>query len=342
MKKIIVILLITALVPTLLMAEIFAKTGTAGLQFLKIGVDARATGMAEAYTAVTDDISSVYWNPAGLALKSDKDQFFVSHTNWVADIYYDYAAASKVTNYGTFALSLGMLYMDDMDVTTEEQFGPNGETFTNYDLSAGLTYASMFTDKFSFGATVKYLRQNLDKYNVNGMSVDVGSLYNTGWKNLTIGMALRNFGPDLRYELDNDGDGSSDEDPFDLLDNDGDGLIDEDREEVEFKIPMNFSLGVAVDLMNRGNQRLIASGQIDNCVDREETYNVGFEYKIGTFKIRAGNQFNMDAAGLAAGLGWTLPLSFGIIDLDYSFTEMNDLSESFLKSPHRFTIKLYY
>ena len=65
MRKYIVLLVLLIMIPGLLSAKIFAKAGTAGLQFLKIGIDARAIGMGEAYTAVSDDISSVYWNPDG-------------------------------------------------------------------------------------------------------------------------------------------------------------------------------------------------------------------------------------------------------------------------------------
>ena len=341
MKKYIWFLLILIVIPGLLTADIFAKTGTAGLQFLKIGVDARAIGMGEAYVAVTDDISSVYWNPAGLALKL-QDQVFVSHTEWVAGIRYEYLAYSKVTNFGTFALSGALLHMGYMDVTTEEEFGPTGETFTCSDISAGITYANSFTDKFSFGLSAKYLRETLDEHAVHGVSVDLGSIYNTGWRNLTIGMALRNFGPDMKYRIDNDGDGQYDEDPFDLLDNDGDGLIDEDREEISFKIPMNFSLGIAADLYRADGQSLIASVQLDNCVDRRETYNAGLEYRLGTFKLRGGYQFGFDAASYSAGFGLTIPTSFAIIDLDYSYSDFGDLTESFLKTPHRISLKFYF
>lgn len=330
------------LIPMFLSAEIFAKTGTAGLQFLKIGIDARAIGMGEAYTAVTDDISSVYWNPGGLALKPQSQVLF-SHTEWLANIRYEYIAASKPFNFGVLAFHGAILHMDWMDVYIEENIlEPTGEKFTNSDISAGITYSNAYTDKFSFGITAKYLRQNLDEYDVNGFAVDLGSIYNTGWKNLTVGMSLRNFGPDLKYEIDNDGDGEIDEDPFDLIDNDGDGLIDEDREEIGFKIPMNFSLGISADLMRKDDQTLIASAQLDNCVDRKETYNIGMEYSMGIYKIRSGYQFGYDAAGLSAGFGVKIPTSFAIIDLDYSYSDMGDLTESFLKTPHRFSIKLFF
>ena len=339
MKKYIILFVVLALVPSLIFAEIFPKTGTAGMQFLKLGVDARAIGMGEAYTAVSDDISSVYWNPAGLASKME-NQIFFSHTQYVAGIMHEFVAASRVTSFGTLAFSASVLHMDYMDVY--EDFVPTGETFTCSDMAFGLTYASAFTDKFNFGFTVKYLRENLDEYDVNGASFDLGSLYNTGWRNLTIGMSIRNFGPDLKFELDNDNDGENDEDPFDLLDNDGDGLIDEDGEELEFKIPLNFSLGLAADILREDNNHLIASFQIDNCVDREETYNLGFEYKWGGFKIRAGHQFNYDTQGVSAGLGWTIPTSFAVFDIDYSYSDYGFLSESFMDSPHRISIKLLY
>jgi hypothetical protein len=46
-------------------------------------------------------------------------------------------------------------------------------------------------------------------------------------------MALKNFGPENPLSCRDDGDGSIDEDPYDLFDNDGDGLIDEDGPELE-------------------------------------------------------------------------------------------------------------
>jgi hypothetical protein len=76
-------------------------------------------------------------------------------------------------------------------------------------------------------------------------------------------MALKNFGPDIRYRVDDDEDGSDDEDPFDLFDNDGDGVIDEDGVELDSKIPMSFSLGISGDLMREGNNHWIASLQLE-------------------------------------------------------------------------------
>jgi hypothetical protein len=322
-------------------AKPFGKAGTAALQFLKLGVDARAVGMGEAYTAVTDDISSIWWNPAGLA-PALKNQAFFSHTNWPADIMHEYAAVTRTNGVSTWGVSASVLHMDWMDVTREDEFGPTGEEFTNSDIALGITYASSFTDKFSFGITGKYLRENLYIYDVNSFSFDLGSMYNTGWKNVKIGMALRNFGPDIRFKVDDDEDGRFNEDPFDLLDNDNDGVADEDGEELDNKIPMNFSLGISGDLMRKDDSHWIASLQLDNCIDRMETWNLGTEYKLGNLFLRSGYQFNYDSNGLSAGFGVQVPTRFAVFNVDYAYTDMGYLTENFLASAHRLSIKMKY
>ena len=40
--------------------------GTAGAQFLKIGPGARVDGIGSAFCAIADDVTAVYWNPAGI------------------------------------------------------------------------------------------------------------------------------------------------------------------------------------------------------------------------------------------------------------------------------------
>lgn len=343
MKKIILTLIVLILitVPASIFGKPFGKTGTVALQFLKLGVDARAIGMGEAYTAVTDDISSVFWNPAGLA-PSLQNQAFFSHTEWPANIMHEFAAVSYTTGVSTWAVYGSALHMDDMDITDEETFGPTGETFTNSDFAFGLAYAQQFTSKFSAGGSAKYLRENLYEYSINSFAVDLGSMYNTGWNNVKIGMALRNFGPDVKFRVDEDEDGSFDEDPYDLLDNDGDGLIDEDGPELESKIPMSFSLGISGDLMRNDMSYWIASLQLDNVIDRTETWNLGTEYKLGNIFFRGGYQLGYDTNGYSAGIGLQIPTSIAVINVDYAYTDMGYLTEDFINGAHRVSIKMRY
>jgi predicted porin len=232
--------------------------------------------------------------------------------------------------------------MDKMEVTDEETFEHTGEYFTNSSAAFGVNYAQQFTNKFSAGLGVKYLRENLYEFSVNSYAFDLGSIYNTGWNNIKIGMALKNFGPDIRFRVDDDEDGQTDEDPFDLFDNDGDGQIDEDGPELESKIPMHFSLGISGDLMRTENSYWITSLQLDNVIDRRETWNLGTEYKLGNIFLRTGYHFGYDETGYSAGVGWQVPTSMGIFNIDYAYTDMGYLAENMLKSAHRVSLKMRY
>ena len=56
-----------------------AQPGSAGLTFLKFGVGARALGMGDAYSAIADDPSATYYNPASLSLaKAPKMPVFMA------------------------------------------------------------------------------------------------------------------------------------------------------------------------------------------------------------------------------------------------------------------------
>ncbi|MER3523186.1 MAG: hypothetical protein C4326_03765 [Ignavibacteria bacterium] len=55
--------------------------GTAGAQFLKIPVGARAAAMAGAYVAQANDATALFWNPAGIVHIAAND-LSVSHTQW--------------------------------------------------------------------------------------------------------------------------------------------------------------------------------------------------------------------------------------------------------------------
>ncbi|MEA3507198.1 MAG: hypothetical protein U9R36_06915, partial [Elusimicrobiota bacterium] len=66
MTKILLSLFITAFLSFNLHSTTLTGADS-GAEFLKFGVGGRASAMGEAYAAVGGDITSAYWNPAGLA-----------------------------------------------------------------------------------------------------------------------------------------------------------------------------------------------------------------------------------------------------------------------------------
>src|SRR6267142_5966566 len=152
------------LLPGLAHADIFEKVGTFGGQFLKIGVGARGAGMGGAFVAIADDATAVFWNAAGIArVDPDKSQLSLNHANWPAELSFDqvgYVFHMKRIP-GAFAVHARALSMQPMEVTTSFQPTGTGETFDAGMVAAGLTYARLFTDKFSAGVTLNMIHTGL-------------------------------------------------------------------------------------------------------------------------------------------------------------------------------------
>ena len=55
-------------------------------EFLNIGVGARALGMSNVQTASVNDVTSAYWNPAGLLNMKSKYEVALMHSEYFAGI----------------------------------------------------------------------------------------------------------------------------------------------------------------------------------------------------------------------------------------------------------------
>ncbi len=89
-------------------------------EFMNIGVDAAALGMANAVTSHTGDVNSGYWNPAGL-LKIEDKQLSLMHASYFANIaQYDYAGfAMPLDDRSAVGVSLIRFGVDDILNTTQ-------------------------------------------------------------------------------------------------------------------------------------------------------------------------------------------------------------------------------
>src|SRR4030067_1016458 len=65
------------------------RAGISTAQFLKIGVGGRASALGDAFVAISNDASALYWNPAGLVQFQDNQVMF-SHNSWVVDINHEF------------------------------------------------------------------------------------------------------------------------------------------------------------------------------------------------------------------------------------------------------------
>ncbi len=295
------------------------RAGISTAQFLKIGVGGRAAALGESFVAISDDASALYWNPAGLA-QFKENQIIFSHNIWLVDINHDFLGAVYHLDLdNTFGISLTSLSMDKMPVTTE--FAPfgNGEYFGFSDIALSVSYARRMTEQFSFGGTVKYIEETLDKLKMRGVMIDIGTYYKTGLGSTRFAVTVSNFGAELAP--------------------DGEVVLVGNREKSEwqsFAPPTIFRIGFAFEPYQSEEHILTTSIQLNHPNDNSENVSVGAEYSWRRILfLRVGYKINVDEQNYSFGAGVNVPISIAEFTFDYAFANFERLG-----SAHRFSIIL--
>ncbi len=285
------------------------RAGTAMATFLKIGVGARAEGMGGAFVAVGTDATALYWNPAAVA-QSPKNELVFSHTNWPVEIRHEFLGyvqhLGSGNHIGLYAIAL---HTDEMEETTEFRPLGTGNFFTYGDVAVGVTYARNMTDRFSFGITVKGIRETLAEVHATGLLLDFGTFYWTGWRTARFAVSVSNFGPNLR--------------PSGSFRTRQGKKIDRFQ---DFPPPTIFRIGFATEVWQTLDHQVTTSLQLNHPNDDAENLNVGVEY--GWRKLlwlRGGYRLNVDEQRFTFGFGLRLPVSFADFRLQYAYTEFGRL-----------------
>ena len=185
------------MVPVLLFAG-FPKAGTVAAPFLKIGAGARAVALGGNFVGIANDVSALYWNPAGIT-RLDKISFSATHTQWFADIQHNVILfALPIDDNSAFGIELLHLTSGDIEQTTIEEQDGNGIFYDATDFSLGIAYARSLTARFSVAVKGKYITQTLYNEESSAFAFDFGTIYKTDFKGLTIGMNLANFGGNMQ------------------------------------------------------------------------------------------------------------------------------------------------
>ena len=275
--------------------------------------------MGEAFIAVANDVSAIYWNPAGLT-SSSNDQAIFSHAAWLVDVQHEFAAASfHLDANNVVGISFISLHTDPMQITTEYQPTGTGNYFTFGDIAAGATFARKMTDQFSFGATVKYVRETVAELHTDAILVDLGTFYYMGLGSSRFSVVVSNFGNNVKPQ------GSA---------VNGKGVTVTSFQ--DFSPPTMFRLGYAFEPLKEDQHRVTASVQLNHPNDNAENVRVGAEYEFNDLfflrvgvKRTIGESFLGKAAStaedLSFGAGVKLSLGLTTANVDYAFTNFNDL-----------------
>jgi hypothetical protein len=301
------------------------KTGTSMGQFLLIDPAARSAAMGGAGVSLSNGLDGVYFNPATIAGVEHYAGTF-THSSWLADISYDYVAASiPVGKWGSAFATVTSLNSGAIDVRTVSQPQGTGEQYTVSDVAIGLGYGRQVTDRFSAAGQINYVQETIWNSTASSMTVSVGTLYRVSEQGLHIGASLSNFGTqtgysgrDLRITYDNDPSANGDN-----------GALPGEVVTGEFPVPTLFRLGVGAPFQLSPQFRLAVEADAFHPSDNTESMSFGSElWYARHFAVRAGwqNAFQQDAeGGLTAGAGFNSEYQDIALHIDYAWVDYGRL-----------------
>ena len=312
MRKLLVLVFAALLLSTVVRAD----QGTTAASFLKLGTSPRAIAMAESFGGVADDVSAIQYNVGGLGYLKDKEISFM-HALWFQDIFYDYGAlAWPIDGIGTIGLSVFYLNAGKFDKYGFDNSGQpvNQGSFTASSLAAGLAYSRQILSFLSMGINIKMLNESIESFSAGSVAVDLGALYKTPIKDLSLGINVQNLGPSLGFEQ-------------------------------AFSLPINVRLGVGYKPFSN----ITVSADYVQPIETAGQLSFGGEYGYrDTLFVRMGYRYqgaidyNQTYAGYGPAVASGLNLGLGLralknYTMDYAYAPYG-----FLGTTHRFSLTLKF
>jgi len=309
-------LLLAGLVSFLLSGQLLAmniddindKAGTSAFPFLKINVSARAVAMGGAFTGLADDVSALYYNPAGIVSYDEENRYILGYHNYFVDIQSGFAGFVKQWKEDVF-LAGYFSYLNYGDfIETDELGNTSDNTFSGGDLLGAVSVAYRHNYSYMVGGTIKIIYEKIHEYSSKGIALDIGAKYSSNRERFNAGLAIQNLGKQLTAL----------------------GLE-------KYRLPLTIRAGVSV--IPKGLPMVLATDLIFP-VDNNFTVAIGAEYR--EFKpvyIRMGwNSFGnnyrvFDSEDKWAGLSFGAGFDVKKMQISYAVSPMAELGES-----HRITM----
>lgn len=336
-----VIIIIIFQTSTFLLARGPYRVGTTTANFLEIGYGPAGIAMGDAYVSAVNDLSAVYWNPAGLAFMQNSETLFMVQP-WLVDVNTSFAAVGiPVTNVGTFALDVIYIGYGEMEVTTMLQQDGTGEMFDANEFAVSLSYGRSITEWFGFGASAKYVSSQIWHESGSAIAFDLGVIIKTGFFSPTgqqadgmrIGMSISNYGTKLRF------DGIDLLNPIDIEPGENGNFRDVPGQFrlSSWELPLIFRIGASVQPVKVGNQSVTLSADALHPNNNSESVNLGMEYAVnipafGKLFFRSGYKalfMESSEYGLTLGAGFTMNLLKNTrIRCDYAYRNLGLLGSA--------------
>ncbi|MCI5056503.1 MAG: PorV/PorQ family protein [Flavobacteriales bacterium] len=335
---------------------VFGQARKYSNEFLAIGVGARSLGLSNSVVATTNDVTSGYWNPAGLTQIKSNMQISAMHAEYFAGIAnYDYGGlAYNIDSSSAFAINAIRFGVDDIANTTQLIDNEGNVNYDNiFSFSAAdygilLSYArKLKVEGLSVGASAKIVHRKVgDLAKSWGFGIDAGAQYT--YKGWNFGLMARDITTTFNawsFDLD--------ENTIEVFTLTGNEIPDNSVELTlpkiilgagrTFKIKESFTLMTEVnfDLTTDGKRNVVIKGDPIS-IDPHLGLELGFKNLVflrggvGNIQTEKSTLTGRDITTFQPNIG--LGLKIRNFYLDYAFTDIGDRSVGLYS--HIFSLKL--
>lgn len=256
--------------------------GTTTAEFLLLGAGARGAALGNGYAALSNDVTSLYYNPGGLALMS-RPQAMVSTYNYVADTKYTWLGLALPLSGGARAIGvqMGNFGFSNQPVYTLDNPDGDGTTYSVSETFVGATLSQNFSDRFSAGLSLKFVTDQLGETSASGVALDFGTNFHAmiGDRPIRAAFVIQNLGSNLEAS------GSALQTLVNREPPLGTVQIPQDGQPARLRaspwtLPVLFRVGLAYDLYAAGSNRLSLLGEFNQPVNTKPGGGMGLEYAL--------------------------------------------------------------
>jgi hypothetical protein len=260
--------------------------------------------MGEAFTAVADDATGMYFNPAGLA-NIDKIELNATHSEWLMDIRLEQISIANEMFGGAVGFNFTGVYYGELERRGNFPTVDSDGIFSPYDLAASIGYGRDILPDVSLGISAKMLYERIDFESATGWAVDFGILHRSKIDGLTFAASILNLGPQTKFV------------------------------EEKFYPPFEARLGSAYTAEKRWMRgRVTISGDFVLPNDTDEKLLLGMEYFYkNSLAVRFGYKNGYYAQGVTMGIG----VVYDRLRFDYAYMPI----DFGLGNSHRFSINVF-
>lgn len=249
----------------------------------------------------------MYYNPAGLAQLARPGVMF-SANSYIAATNYAWAGIAFPLGGGvrSVGFSLGSFGFSDQPIYTLDDPEGDGRTYSVRQTFLSATLAQNFSDRFSAGFSLKFIGDRLGTAKASGVAVDFGTNFHAsvGARPIRASFVIQNLGTNLQHSGQDLIVGVTREPPLGTVD-----VPQEPQSAVlstsSWTLPVLFRVGVALDLVAQGNNRLTVLSEFTQPNNTKPGAGAGFEYSMqnigqrgfsiaarGSYAVQPDNEVN--------------------------------------------------